>query len=165
MIKYEPVEYQVLGDNINNLDLELDDILTIRDDRNVVYICHPNHVFKNCVTSDNKEILSVDWDNIDINMMFLHDDYGCYSIIEQVYESDNNQFNYIKKKASHMLRKYANDGAPNYSYPFVVVEEMDSDTDYTYFVRGIISCSEDGVKLAYNPQWEHVKSYQKKIEM
>ena len=71
MIKYEPVEYQVLGDNINNLDLELDDILTIRDDRNVVYICHPNHVFKNCVTSDNKEILSVDWDNIDINMMFL----------------------------------------------------------------------------------------------
>jgi len=97
--------------------------------------------------------------------MFLHDDYGCYSIIEQVYETENNQFNYIKKKASHMLRKYANDGASNYVYPLVIVEEMDSDTDFTYFVRGIISCSQEEIKVAYNPQYNQVKSYQKRLEM
>lgn len=163
MIKHMPVEYEFLGDSINDLSSELDDVLTIRDDRNVIYICHPNHIFKDYIGDVDKGIISVDWDNIDVDKMFLYDDYGCYSIVEQVYESDNNQLNYIKKKASHMLRKYINDGASNYVYSFAVVEEMDSDTDFSYFVRGIISCSAEGVKLAYNPQYDNVKSYQKKI--
>ena len=38
MIKYMPVEYEFLGDTIDNLSCELDDFLTIRDDRNVIYI-------------------------------------------------------------------------------------------------------------------------------
>jgi len=165
LVNCEPLEYKFLGDNINNLSCELDDILTIRNDRNVIYICHPNHIFKNCINGDDKEILGVDWNNIDVNAMFIHDDYGCYSIVEQVYETDNNQFNYIRKKATHMLRKYASDGAFNYVYPFVILEEMDGDNEFTYFVRGIISCSNDGVKLAYNPEYDNVKTYQKRIEM
>lgn len=79
-------------------------------------------------------------------------DFGRYLIVEQICSKRNNQFTYIIKKASHMLKKYQEKGVSHFSYPFVILEEIYNGVDEPqYFVRGIVNCSQKGFSLAFNP--------------
>ncbi len=128
-------------------------LLTIRKDGNVIYICHPKHLFESMVEDvDTKEIKYVDFNSINVQKMFELNDFGHYSIVEQICSRRNNQFTYIMKKASHMLKKYQEMGVSQFSYPFVILEEIDNGlAEPQYFVRGIVNCSQKGFSIAFNP--------------
>lgn len=78
-------------------------------------------------------------------------DYGEYSIVEQPCYRVHNQFTYLMKKASHMIKKYRSLGLTEFSYPFVILEAgYDQSGKPEYFVRGIISCNQNGFRIASN---------------
>lgn len=130
-------------------------ILTIYKGGNVIYLCHPRHLFEHYVENkDTKEISAVDWDSIDVDKMFQINDYGKYSEVEQFHSSGSYNYKYLLKRGSHMMKKYLNEGKVEMVYPFAVLEEIYNSSNHTfdYFVRGIICCNQDGFQIAFNPQ-------------
>lgn len=151
------LEYDFLDCENNNFTAEsmekLKALLTIRKEGNIIYICHPKHLFETIVENFNtKELRYVDFDNINVEKMFRLNDFGRYSIVEQICSKKNNQFTYIMKKASHMIKKYQEEGVYQFSYPFVILEEINSQIEEPhYFVRGIVDCNQEGFSIAFNP--------------
>lgn len=151
------LEYDFLESENNEFTVEslkkLKALLTIRRDGNIIYICHPKHLFESIIEDvDTKEIKYVDFDSINVKKMIELNDYGHYSIVEQICSTTNNQFTYIMKKASHMMKKYKEIGLSQFSYPFVILEQIyNGSTEPQYYVRGIINCSQNGFSLAFNP--------------
>lgn len=128
-------------------------LLTIRNDGDMIYICHPKHLFDNMIEdSETKEIEYVDLESINVQRMFDVGDYGHFSMVEQVCNRGNSPLKYIIKKAAHMMKRYKEKGVPQYTYPFVVLEEISHGSEEpTYFVRGIVTCDVNGLYLAFNP--------------
>lgn len=151
------LEYDFLECESNEFTAEslekLKTLLTIRTEGNMIYICHPSHLFETMLEDSNtKEIKYVDFDNINVQKMINLNDFGRYSIIDQISPKKNNQFTYITKKASHMIKKYQEKGVSHFSYPFAILEEINSElSEPQYFVRGIIKCNQKGFSLAFNP--------------
>lgn len=151
------LEYDFLESENNEFTIEslekLKALLTIRRDGNVIYICHPKHLFESMVEDvDTKEIKCVDFDSINVKKMIELNDFGCYSIVEQTCSRRNNQFTYIMKKASYMIKRYEEKGISQFSYPFAILEEIyNGSAEPQYFVRGIVNCSQNGFSLAFNP--------------
>lgn len=151
-LEYEPLDWE--NNNFNSESLEkLKTLLSIRKEGNVIYICHPKHLLEVIIEDPNtKKIRYADFDNINVEKMIRLNDFGRYSIVEQICSRKNNQFTYIMKKASHMINKPREEGSPKFSYPFVILEEIYNELEETqYFVRGIINCSQEGLSLAFNP--------------
>lgn len=153
-----PLEYETLDYKNNKLsDISLEKLkamLMIKEEGNIIYICHPKHLFDFIIEDfDTKEIKYVDFNSINIEKMMKYNDYGRYSIVEQICSKSNNQFTYVLKKASHMIKKYQDKGCPQFSFNFAVVEEIDNRFESPqYLVRGIISCNRNGFSLAFNPR-------------
>lgn len=151
------LEYDFLECENNEFTAEslekLKALLTIRKNGNVIYICHPKHLFENMLEDvDTKEIKYVDFDSINVQKMIEFNDFGRYSIVEQICSKRNNQFTYIIKKASHMMKKYQEKGVSHFSYPFVILEEIyNGAAESQYFVRGIVNFSQKGFSLVFNP--------------
>ena len=104
------------------------------------------------VDPNTKEITHADFNSINVQKMMSLKDFGRYSIVEQICSTRDNQFTYIMKKASHMMLKYQKDGISQFSYPFVILEEIYNPFETPqYFVRGIIKCSQKGFSIAFNP--------------
>lgn len=152
VLEYEDLEMNngVLSESAKE---KLQALLTIYCEGNVIYICHPRHLFGTLEENANtKEIVSVDLDSMNVDKMLSIGDYGRYSIVEQLCSKSNNQFTYLMKRVSHTIKKYRSTGAINFSYPLVILEEKYSQfTGFDYFVRGIISCNQDGIRIAFNP--------------
>lgn len=151
-LEYEELEMNN-GDFSESSTERLNALLTIRKDGNVIYLCHPRHLFDTLLENpDTKEIESVDFDSINVERMLSINDFGRYSIVEQICCRANNQFTYLMRKSSHMIKKYRNQGATQFSYPFAILEECyDERGQVSYFVRGIICCNQTGFKVAFNP--------------
>lgn len=134
----------------------LKEILTIHKDGNVLYICHPRHIFQFGTIVENfntKEIEEVDWDKIDFEQMLRYQDYGKYSMVEQICNRKNNAFTYLQKRAKHMMKRYKSFGTEDFHYPLVILEEKYStDENKEFIIRGIVSCHKDGFNIAFNPQ-------------
>lgn len=152
-----PLEYEHLDwENHNFSDESMEKLkamLSIRNDGNLIYICHPRHLF-DFVSEDfrTKEIRYVDFNSINIAKMMRYNDFGRYSLVDQICYKSNNQFTYFLKKASHMMKKYQREGLLEFSFPFAVLEEIHNGFEKPqYFVRGIINCSQNGFSLAFNP--------------
>lgn len=149
---HEPLYWE--NNNFNAESLEkLMALLTIRKEGNVIYICHPKHLFEVMKEDpDTKEIRYVDFNSINVEKMIRINDFGRYSIVEQICSKKSNQFTYIMKKAYHMIKKYREEGVPQFSYPFVILEKIyNGPEEPQYFVRGIVTCSQEGFSLAFNP--------------
>jgi len=151
-LKYESLDWENGNFNAESLE-KLTALLKIRREGNVIYICHPKHLFEVMTEDpDTKEIKHVDFDSINIEKLIKTNDFGRYSIVEQICSPKNNQFTYIMKKASHMIRRYQEKGVSKFSYPFVILEEIYNGVEGPqYFVRGIVNCSQEGFSLAFNP--------------
>lgn len=153
-VLYEQIS--VIDGQIDKKDREkLDALLKVYQDGNVIYLCHPKHLFNHYIENgDTKEISSVDWDSIDIDKMSKVNDYGRFSMVEQCYSSGRYNYRYLTKKSSHMMRKYLSEGKVELVYPFVVLEEIYNASTNTssYFVRGIICSNQDGFQIAFNPK-------------
>lgn len=142
VLSYEPlVEPQVFG------DAKLKAMLSIRIDGDVIYLCHPRHLFDILVEDpETKMIQGVDWDSINVEKMMKYNDFGKYSAVNQ------NQFGYLQKRATHMMKKYKEVGHSEWNYPIAILEEKDNGSSTpTYFARGIINFSQEGVSLVFNP--------------
>lgn len=153
-VQYEQIP--IINGKVDEEAMEkLNVLLTIYKDGNVIYLCHPKHLFEHYVENkETKEISMVDWNGIDINRMFHVNDYGHFSMVEQCYSSGRYNYQYLRKKSSHMMRKYLSEGKVEMVYPFVVLEEIYNSSDNTseYFVRGMICCNQDGFQIAFNPK-------------
>lgn len=152
-----PLEYDILEwenhDFTDSSKEKLNAMLTITKEGNAIYICHPRHVFDEMVEdSDTKEVKSVNFDSINIDKMKQYNDFGCYYIVQQICSKSNNQFTYLMRRTTHMIKKYQSDGLSQTSYPLAIIEEIDNGIEPAqYFARGIISCNQDGFSLAFNP--------------
>lgn len=149
---YEPLSWE--NGNFTSESLEkLMALLEIRTEGNRVYICHPKHLFEVMEEDpDTKEIRYIDFDSINVEKMVRLNDFGCYSIVEQICYKKNNQFTYIMKKALHMIKKYQKEGVSQFSYPFAILEEIYNEVEGPqYFVRGLVNCSQEGFSLVFNP--------------
>lgn len=146
------------------------ELITISNDKNLLYICHPRHVFENIEEDrETKVITAVDFDSLNFSLMTRYDDYGRFSILNQFYNKGNNQFTYLNKRFSNMLRKYRDKGQENMVYPLAIIEEERSpfDNSCTYVPRGIICAKQDGI-LVYNNVKENqdkVNPWQKTLQM
>lgn len=151
-LEYESLEWEDHNFSTSSLE-KLRALLTIRKEGNVIYICHPKHLFDVMEEDpDTKEIKAVDFNRINVERMLQRKDFGRYSIVQQICCKRNNQFTYLWKRASHMIRKYQEEGTPQFSYPLAILEESNSDDGKKqYFVRGIVSFHQEGVLLAFNP--------------
>lgn len=151
-LDYEFLEWK--NNKFNDSSMEkLKSMLMIRKEGNIIYICHPRHLLDNIeIDFDTKEIKYVDFNSINVEKMKHYNDFGCYSIVEQICSKTDNQFTYILKKASHMIKKQKQEGISQIAYPFVILEEIHKEYDEPqYFVRGIVSCNQNGLALAFNP--------------
>ena len=149
---YEPLYWGNANFNAESLE-KLMALLKIRTEGNIIYICHPKHLFEVMEENpDTKEIKYVDFDSINVEKMFRLNDFGRYSIVEQIFSKKNNQLTYIMKKASHMIKKYQKEGVSQFSYPFAILEEIYNGVEEPqYFVRGLVNCSQEGFSLVFNP--------------
>ncbi len=98
MLEYEDLE---MTDGVfSKQDLEkIKALLNIKKDGDVIYICHPRHLFDSLEEDPiTKEIVSVDLDSINIERMLHINDYGRYSIVEQICYKAHNQYTYLMKK-------------------------------------------------------------------
>lgn len=151
-LEYESLDWENGNFTAESLE-KLTALLKIRKEGNVIYICHPKHLFEAMKEDpDTKKIKYVDFDSINVEKLIKINDFGRYSIVEQICSKTNNQFTYVMKKSSNMIKKYQEEGVSNFSYPFVILEEIDNGVEEPqYFVRGIINCSQEGFSLAFNP--------------
>lgn len=153
LLEYEDLEWKDNSFSDSSME-KLNSMLMIKKDGNIIYICYPNHVFdKMEVDCTTKEIKAVDFGSVNIEKMRSINDFGRFSIVEQLCSKSNNQFTYILKKASHMIKKYKQEGKDEFSYPFLILEEIKKeDEDPQYFARGIISCNQKGFSIAFNKE-------------
>lgn len=151
-VDYELLEREDGRFSYESID-KLKALLTIRNDGDMIYICHPKHLFDNMLENgETKEVQYVDLNSINIQRMFDMGDYGHFSMVEQLCISGNAPLKYIMKKSAHMMKRYQEKGVPQYTYPFVVLEgTYHGSEEPTYFVRGIITCDMNGFYLAFNP--------------
>lgn len=158
----EKLEYEQLQWNENSFDdssaNKLQAMLSIWKDGNIIYLCHPNHLFDAKTDNyDTKEIAAINWDNINIEKMMKYNDFGRFSMVDQLSPKGVNQFNYLFKKVSHMLKE-----DPQHICSLAILEESyGQDQEPRYFVRGIVSCSKDGILLAFNPAAAKTNPYEK----
>lgn len=159
-LKVEPINYKCIecpDKKFTEEALEkIYGLLTIRVDGNILLLCHPRHIFEG-VSEDfkTKIIDKVDWESINVEMMEKCQDYGRFSMVEQICSPAKNQFAYLKKKAKHMMKRYKDLGIENFSYPIAVVEGVyDSSTDnYEYYARAIICITKNGFAFGQNPDY------------
>ena len=146
------------------------ELITISNDKNLLYICHPRHVFENIEEDrETKVITAVDFDSLNFSLMTRYDDYGRFSILNQFYNKGNNQFTYLDKRFSNMLRKYRAKGKEDLAYPLAIIEEERSSFDGSciYIPKGIICAKQNGI-LVYNnvkDKQDKMNSWQKTLQM
>lgn len=131
-------------------------MLTIRKDGNIILLCHPRHIFdKVSEDFETKIITKVDWDSINVSQMKKYNDFGKYSMVEQLCDRNNNQFTYLKNKMNHMMKRYKALGADNISYPIAIVEGVYNFglDNYDYYARGIVCATRNGFALGKSPSY------------
>ncbi len=128
-------------------------MLSIQTEGNLIYLCHPRHLFDELTEdSETKMITEVDWDSINVEKMIQYNDFGRYSIVEEICYKRKNQFDYLQRKAAHMMKKYQEKGYKEWSYPIAILEEVDHGLSApTYFARGIVNFNQSGISFAFNP--------------
>ena len=152
VLSYESCGWSQQNDN-TVIDEKLKAMLSIQTEGNVIYLCHPRHLFE-VLTEDpeTKMVQGIDWDSINVEKMMGYNDFGKYSIVEEICYKKNNQFGYLQKRATHMIKRYKEMGHSEWNYPIAILEEIDNGTNPpTYFARGIINYSQEGISLAFNP--------------
>lgn len=147
VLSYESCEW-----NQQNGSSKLKAMLSIRTEGNVIYLCHPRHLFDVLVEDPKtKMVQGIDWDSINVEKMKQYNDFGKYSIVEE-NSKGHNQFNYLQKRAAHMIKKYKEMGHSEWNYPIAILEEIDNGSSIpTYFARGIVNCNQEGISLAFSP--------------
>ncbi len=164
----EKVEYNDVKCN-GSLSLstitEIKDLLTINDDGNLLYICHPRHIFENLEEDkETKIITSVDWDSINISLLAKYDDYGRFSVIDQYFRNSKNQFAYLNRRFSKMLKKYHENGNENFAYPLAIIEKVkENDDNSSYIPRGIVCAKQDGLMICNKMSNENINTWQKTL--
>ena len=105
-LEYESLDWENGNFTAESLE-KLTALLKIRKEGNVIYICHPKHLFEAMKEDpDTKKIKYVDFDSINVEKLIKINDFGRYSIVEQICSKTNNQFTYVMKKSSNMIKKY-----------------------------------------------------------
>ena len=109
-------------------------------DNHCIYICNPNHLFK-----ENKE-----WDNIDINKMLEMNDYEKFLTFDF-----KEAFKYVHNRLGHAVMEEIKDkGRDNAVSYLAVVENYLYEGEDNYLVRGIIRGDINGYSLLFNPEYK-----------
>ncbi len=171
----EDIQYVDIPCNDNlydNAREQIIDLLKISGEENLLYVAHPRHIFSNIVEDKRTKLITkVDWNSVDMERMTRFDDYGKFSLFDQIYRS-NNQFSYLNNRFSNMLRKYRIKGNSELVYPLAIVEQVRGTiTGMSSFVpRGIICAKQDGILICNKVKsMEEINNnsfqYQKKLRM
>ena len=106
---------------------------------NCIYVCHPNHIFKE----------NGDWDDIDIKKMFKINDYKTF-----ITFSTKDAFVYAQNRIRHNFEtQVAKNGIDNAISYVAVVERYRFEGEDNYLVRGIIRYDKDGYSVLFNPEY------------
>ncbi len=138
---------------------KLKELLTIRRDGNILFLCHPRHIFDEIEEDrETKCIERVKWDSINISKMKQYNDYGKYSMVEQLCSPTDNQITYLKKRVTSGLEKCQREGIENPLLPIAVVEGVydSKKDDYTYYARGIVCATKKGFLLGKSPNYVYM---------
>ncbi len=162
----EKINYNInCQDTITSYGIEeVKNLLTLTEENNYLYICHPRHVFETLEEDKaTKIITSIDWNSLNMSLVSRFDDYGKFSIFDQYFKK--NQFTYIQKRFDKMLKHYHMSGKDNFVFPLAIIEEVRGGVanKSTYIPRGIICAGQTGV-LVCNKMTELNKVYQKNIK-
>ncbi len=147
-IEYKEINYE--GALPLEAITEIKDLLTITKENSLLYICHPRHIFERIIEDDKtKIIIGVDWDSINTSLITKYDDYGRFSIVDEYFRSGKDQFTYVNKRFTNMLKKYSSKGNNDFTYPLAIIEEEKDriTNEKTYIPRGIICAKQGGVLL------------------
>lgn len=145
-IKYEEINCE--GTLPLETVTEIKDLLTLTKENNLLYICHPRHIFERIIEDDKTKVVTdVDWNSININLISRYDDYGRFSIIDEYFRSGKDQFTYVNKRFTNMLRKYSSKGNNNFTYPLAIIEEENDNNEKKYIPRGIICAKQNEILL------------------
>jgi len=141
------------GNQSGEIDEKVKAMLSIRTEGNIIYLCHPRHLLDELKEDfETKMIQEINWDSINIEKMKKYNDFGRYSIVEEICYERNNQYSYLQRRGIHMLKKYKEMGHSEWHYPIAILEEIDHGINPpTYFVRGIVNFNQEGISLAFNP--------------
>lgn len=161
-INLEEINYELVECPNNRFTEEakekIKELLTIKVEGNSIYLCHPRHVFEGISEDfETKVISKVDWNSINIEMMKRYNDYGEFTIVEQLCYKNNNQYSYLSKRVKHMMKKYQDLGIEKFACPIAVVEEAYEEPENTskYFARGIICATKNGFALGTAPNYTY----------
>ena len=136
----------------------MQNMLSVWDDGHCIYICHPNHIFKeNVLTSEVRNIEKINWNNISIEKMFNKNDYKTF-----IFPTINDSFSYIHKRLGIVIMKEIKKGNKDSAISYVtVVEKYPLSGENFYIIRGLIKGDSEGYSVAFNPEYE--KSLPKSI--
>lgn len=138
---------------------KLEEVLTIRRDGNIIILCHPRHVFDGIKEdAETRFIDRVDWDSINIEKMKEQNDYGKYSMVEQLCTPNHSQFTYFKKRVKHVMENCHSKGIDNPICPVAIIEGVyNTQTDsYNYYARGIICATKNGYAFGKSPNYVYL---------
>lgn len=162
----EKLQYDVDNEkSYSQMKTEIEDILSITDENSFLYICHPRHAFRTLEEDkETKLITDVDWNSLDMELVTKFDDYGKFSILDQYFHSNKNQFTYLRKRFSKMLKSYFENGNEQFVYPLAVIEEKrDKLTNKSsYTPRGIICARQGGIMVCSREKAKKANVYLKK---
>lgn len=121
-------------------------------DSHCIHICHPNHLFAGAkaLTPDVREMVNINWDDIDIERMLRIGDYKAFSS-----PNISQAFRYVHKCLGDQVMNMNKKGLKKEAVGYLaVVEKYQFDGEDNYLVRGIIRGDHEGYSLAFNPEFQ-----------
>ncbi len=159
----EEINYDVVECEGNKFTEEakdkLEELLTIRRDGNIILLCHPRHVFDKIKEDNETKLISkVNWDSINIEKMEQANDFGRYSMVEQICSREDNQFTYLQKRVCHAMEVSQDRGVEKPICPVAIIEGVYSEQkyEYDYYARGILCATKNGFAFGKSPNYVYL---------
>ena len=121
------------------------------NDNETMFFCHPNNIIKGIepLNGDINYMLHINWDDIDIEKMFLSNEY------EEIVVKDSN---FVLKRLNELLsvenNGYINDpNSSNFSSYKAIIVGVNQGDEVNYKLIGIAEYDFLGLKLAINPDY------------
>lgn len=150
-----PVNFTKINLEDPESEKDIDKLLTIYDDSNFLYICHPNNIFKSeeTFTEIAKNKGNINWNNIDLNKLFETNNYDVCTNNQNVNDRVFCHFYYYMPDE---IRKYNDEG--DFAFYHAIVEKYKYNNEDNFIVRGVLKEDKDGYYIAFNPEYEQAIS-------
>ena len=138
-----------LNRNGNNDHDKISNLFTIFDDGHSIYICHPNHIFRenSIINKETHDITSINWDDIDPSKMLEKGNCKQFIMSDPAWK-------YTIKRLSNMIKKHKGVSLSKANGHLAVVEKYTFEYEDNYIVRGIVKGDQQSLYIAFNPEYE-----------